>query len=52
MSSINDVREIRETFNAFHVEPVKTTYSIGKTENKNVGELLITNYEPVAGLPF
>ncbi len=46
MLSINDVPEIREIFKDFQIEEVKTTYSIGKIETKNVGELLVMNYTP------
>ncbi len=40
--SLNDVPEIRETFSAFKVEAVQTTWSAaGGKHQKNVGELII-----------
>ena len=47
LMSINDVPQIRETFTAFHIRQVTTTYtvsqkSLGKGQNK---ELLISNFE-------
>jgi len=41
--SINDVPEIRELFDWATIEAVETTYSVGKTKAKRVGELIITN---------
>lgn len=41
--SINDVPEIRETFAAYRLQKVKTTYSVGGGgKSKSAGELLIT----------
>nr|WP_287412765.1 DNA adenine methylase [Pseudodesulfovibrio sp.] len=48
--SINDVPEIRETFSAFDIREVETTYSVCKDNNQRVGELLIMNYDPAPGL--
>lgn len=39
--SINDVPEIRELFSWAHIEPVETTYSVGKNKSQRVGELII-----------
>lgn len=47
LMSINDVPEIRETFAAFKVTEVETTYTIGK-QNDSRGsraELLISNFK-------
>ena len=46
--SINDTPEIRETFAAFAMQPIETTYSIatGATgAGKKVSELLISNFD-------
>ena len=44
--SLNDVPEIREIFKDFNIEEVQTKYSLqGADKKKNVGELLIMNYE-------
>ena len=40
--SINDVPEIREMFSFASIEPVETTYSVGKGNRHKIGELLIT----------
>jgi len=44
--SINDRPEIRETFSAFEMKPVETTYTIATAHGgpKRVGELIISNY--------
>lgn len=43
--SINDVPEIRRIFNAFRIEPVRTTYMVAGGDKKvKAGELLISNY--------
>lgn len=44
--SINDVPEIRETFGAFELTPVSTTYSVTKAgEARGArGELLVSNF--------
>lgn len=47
--SINDVPQIREIFGAFRLEEVRTTYSISAGKNSSVGELLVSNFEPVVG---
>ncbi|WP_235871949.1 DNA adenine methylase [Pelagimonas phthalicica] len=46
LMSINDVPEIRETFGAFELTPVSTTYSIAKAgEARGArGELLVSNF--------
>ncbi len=45
--SINDVPEIRETFAAFNIAPVQTSYSIGLSNDARGGrsELLIGNFK-------
>lgn len=40
--SLNDRPEVRETFKDFHIEKVKTRYSIAAKAHKVVGEVLIT----------
>jgi len=43
--SINDTKEIRQTFREFQIEQVKTTYTAGGAHRKKpVKELLITNF--------
>ncbi|MEI6099456.1 MAG: DNA adenine methylase, partial [Alphaproteobacteria bacterium] len=43
--SLNDVREVRETFARFRFEEIKTTYTIGaKGAQPDRAELLITNW--------
>jgi DNA adenine methylase len=45
LMSINDTPEIRETFGAFHLQGVKTTYSVAKADaTREVGELLVSNF--------
>lgn len=44
--SLNDTPGVRETFAAFHIEAVKTRYSINKAKNQEVCEVLISNFEP------
>lgn len=44
--SINNVPEIRELFKDFLIQKVATKYSVNKSENKGVTELLILNYTP------
>lgn len=43
--SINDVPEIREVFAGQTVLPVRVTYTINDGEPKDVGELIIANFE-------
>lgn len=43
--SLNDVPEVREIFANFHIEPVKTRYSISARANQEVGEVLICNFK-------
>lgn len=43
--SLNDVREIREIFRQFRIEPVKTVYCSSKVSSP-AHELLISNFEP------
>lgn len=47
LMSINDVPEIRETFGAFRMEAVTTTYSIAAKHSRSgkAGELLIGNFD-------
>lgn len=40
--SINDHPDIRETFSAFSIEPVTTTYTVARGEGSKAGELIIT----------
>jgi len=42
--SINDVPEIRNIYKDFIITEVFTRYSISKEHNKNITELLISNY--------
>lgn len=42
--SLNDTPGVRETFAAFRIEPVKTTYSINKGATQRVGEVLVSNF--------
>jgi len=46
--SLNDTPGVRETFHGFHIESVKTRYTVSaKTSGKKeVGEVLISNYKP------
>lgn len=48
--SINDVPEIREIFAGFYMDEVRLSYTIAAGAAKKVGELIISNKEPVAGL--
>jgi DNA adenine methylase len=41
--SLNDVQEVRELFSAYHIEAVRTRYSINGGKQKQVGEVLISN---------
>lgn len=43
--SLNDVPEVRETFSAFHIESVETTYSVcpSREGRGRVGEVIISN---------
>ncbi len=41
--SLNDVPEIRELFKSFHIEAIKTHYSVNKGKRKEAGEVLISN---------
>ena len=45
--SINDVPETRETFSRFHITPVTTTYTIGRTNDTRGAraELLVSNFK-------
>lgn len=42
--SLNDTLGVRETFNAFRIDAVTTTYSINSKCSKRVGEVLISNF--------
>ncbi len=42
--SLNDRPEVREVFAGFHIERVKTRYSVNAAAGKQVGEVLISNY--------
>ncbi len=41
--SLNDRPEVRETFQNFNIEAVKTTYTIASKTTKKVGEVIISN---------
>jgi DNA adenine methylase len=41
--SLNDVEGVRQTFKAFTLEPVKTTYSVSAGASSKANELLISN---------
>jgi DNA adenine methylase len=41
--SINDVPEIREVFGNFHIETVKTTYTVSKASKTPAQELIVSN---------
>ena len=43
--SLNDKPEVRAVFKGFHIEAVKTRYSIAAKANQLVGEVLISNYK-------
>jgi DNA adenine methylase len=43
--SLNDVQEVRETFQGFHLEPVKTRYSAAREKVSTAKELLIRNFD-------
>lgn len=45
--SLNDTPGVREAFRDFLFEEVKTRYSCSKNESKPIGEVLITNFEPI-----
>lgn len=42
--SLNDTPGVHEVFAGFHMEKVKTRYSVNATKNQAVGELLIMNF--------
>ena len=44
--SLNDLSETRETFRDFHVEAVRTTYTVAKAGGKRVGEIIVSNRPP------
>jgi len=41
--SLDDRPEVRETFQSFDIEAVKTTYTIASKSTKKVGEVSISN---------
>ncbi|WP_341892166.1 hypothetical protein [Variovorax sp. YR752] len=43
--SLNDTPGVRETFGGFHIEAVKTGYSISANAKQAVGEVLIANFK-------
>ncbi len=45
MLSINDTPGVRETFAAFHLNEVETTYTVGAGAAKRVAELIISNFD-------
>ncbi len=48
MLTINDVPEVRELCQGFHITPMPTRYSTAKDAQKKVTELLVTNFEVTA----
>lgn len=42
--SLNDTPGVRETFGDFHIEAVKTRYSVAATKKAEAAEVLITNF--------
>ncbi|MBI5238293.1 MAG: DNA adenine methylase [Deltaproteobacteria bacterium] len=42
--SLNDTKDVRRLFSDFYMEKVRTTYTAASKSNKQVMELLITNY--------
>ncbi len=42
--SLNDTPGVRETFSAFHIEALKTRYSISGTKKQEAAEVLISNF--------
>ena len=49
--SLNDLPQTRETFRDFHVQAVRTTYTVAKGGGKRVGEIIVSN-RPPAPDPF
>ncbi|MCZ4273288.1 DNA adenine methylase [Maritalea porphyrae] len=45
LMSINDTPEVRFIFERFSMQPVKTRYTVNPQSGKEVGELLISNFE-------
>ena len=45
--SLNDTPGVREVFANFHIEAVKTRYSISSTDTKEAAEVLISNFKPL-----
>ena len=43
--SLNDHPGVRELFDGFHLEEVRTRYSVSANKNQQVAELLITNFK-------
>ncbi|MFQ5535627.1 MAG: DNA adenine methylase [Sphingomonadales bacterium] len=41
--SLNDVPDVRNIFAAFHIEAIKTRYTIAPNSSKKAGELIISN---------
>ena len=46
--SLNDVPEVRAVFAAFHIDEVKTTYTINRRDGDGAAELLISNCQDAA----
>jgi len=46
--SLNDTPGVREVFGNFHIEAVRTRYSVAAKGKKEVGEVLISNFKPVS----
>ena len=41
--SLNDRKEVRETFTRFRIKAVRTTYTVGGGKGKPAAEVLISN---------
>ena len=49
--SINDTPGVRETFAAFRMVEVETTYTLAQGAGKKAGELVISNFDLPGTLP-
>jgi DNA adenine methylase len=48
--SLNDTPEVRDIFGGFFVEGTTTRYTVNGANPRTVGEVLVMNYKPSAGL--
>jgi DNA adenine methylase len=46
--SLNDLPEVRKTFQAFRIEPISISYTAQRNSNRRYNELLIMNFNPYA----